>query len=168
MSISSQQFESYLPNYDATPENWEEARVFLVEQLKKINQQINDRTIGFYLDQELLSGNSFIPDPGAANQQQFRTVFRTVVIFGALPNATTKSVAHDLTVDANFQIVKMWLAASDPTGFTGFALSYWSVASADITLNYTATDVVVTTESNYSNFTKCYVVMEYCNELIVT
>ncbi len=168
MSTSSQLFEAYLPDYDQTPEKWEEARVYLVEQLKKINTQINEKQIGFYLDQELLSGNSFIPDSLSVDQQQFRAVFRVVVVFGALPNATAKSVAHNITVDANFQIVKMWLAASDPVGLTGFALSYYSIAAADIKLNYTSTNVVVTTNSDYSSFTKCYVVMEYANELIVT
>ncbi len=76
----SQQLESYVPVYDVAPQTWDEGRVFLVEQIKRLANAINAREIGFFLDQELLSGKSFIPGvnivTGAGSSQQFRTVLR--------------------------------------------------------------------------------------------
>ena len=160
---SSQEFESFVPVYDVVPEDWEEARQFLVEILKKISNAINVREIGFFLDEELLSGKLFIP--GTTNNQAFRTVLRTVVNFGTLPNAGTKSVAHNITVDANFSLVSMWLSATDPINLVGFSLAYYSIAAGDIKLSYNATNVVVTTGSNYSAYTRAFVVCEYIQEL---
>ena len=47
--LDSQTLESYVPVYDVVPEKWEEARPFLVEQLKKISEGVNTREIGFFL-----------------------------------------------------------------------------------------------------------------------
>lgn len=160
---SSQEFESFVPVYDVVPEKWEEARQFLVEMLKKISNAVNAREIGWFLDEELLAGKNFIP--GTNNNQAFRSVLRTVVNFGALPNAGTKSVAHNITVDANFSLVSMWLSATDPINFVGFSLAYYSIAAGDIKLSYNATNVVVTTTNNYSAYTTSFIVMEYIQEL---
>ncbi len=35
-----QQFDSFVPVYDTVPEQWEDARQFLVEQLKKISLEL--------------------------------------------------------------------------------------------------------------------------------
>ena len=64
---SSQIFESYIPVYDAVPEGWEQARPFIVEQLKALANAANIREIGWYLDEELLSGKQFIPSPTGLN-----------------------------------------------------------------------------------------------------
>ncbi len=161
---SSQYFESYIPDYSATPEKWEDARSFLVEQLKKISTLMNDREIGFFLDIESLTGQSFVPS--TANNQVFRSVFRYVVNFGILPNSTTKSVAHGLTVDDNFTIVNMYLAATDPVNFTGFSLQYYSLNASDsIRLNYDATNVNVITTQDYRAYTTSYIILEYLLEV---
>jgi hypothetical protein len=162
--MTEQQIESYVPVYDSIPEEWEEGRAILVEYLKKITNSLNTKEIGFFLNEQLISGKQFIP--GTANNQLFRTVFRTVINFGALPNNTTKSVAHGVTVNASFSLIDMYLSATDPVGLTGFSLQYWdNTGSSPITLNYTSTDVVVKTTANYSNFTTTYVVLEFIQEL---
>jgi len=160
---NSQTFESFVPVYDVVPETWEEGRQFIVEQLKKLANAVNVREIGFFLDEELLSGKQFIP--GTANNQAFRTVLRTVINFGALPATGAKSVAHNVIVDANFSLVSMWLSATDPINLVGFSLAYYSIAAGDIKLNYNATDVVVTVASDYSAYTTSYVIFEYIQEL---
>jgi len=67
---SSQIFESYVPVYDAVPEDWESARQFLVEHLKKISNAVNAREISFFLDEELLSGKQFIPSANNTTGEQ--------------------------------------------------------------------------------------------------
>ncbi len=116
-SNTSQQFESYVPVYDTIPEKWEDAREMLVEALKKISNEINVREIGFYLDEEQLSGKGFIPTvamsgDNSSDSQQTRSIFRKVVDTGSLV-AGAKSVAHGITIDSNFSLIDLWVAATN-------------------------------------------------------
>lgn len=117
MTFNSQQLESYVPVYDTVPEKWEDARPFLVENLKKISNAVNIREIGFYLDEELLSGKQFIPTAEmssnlSSTSQQFRTVLRKVIDVSPLsPGANT--FAHGIVVDSNFTLIDMWVSATD-------------------------------------------------------
>lgn len=169
--IDSQNLESYVPVYDAIPDEWQDARAFVVEQFKKLANAVNLREIGFYLDQELLSGKAFIPginetlDQG--NSQQFRTVLRKVIDFGTLPNATTKSVLHEIIVDYNFTLVFMGAYATDPVGLISFPIPYAdpnTLANA-VSLTMDDDNVNITTGSNRSNYTRCFVTIEYMQEL---
>jgi hypothetical protein len=164
--FDSQNFDAYVPVYDTVPEKWEEARPFLVEQLKKISNAVNLREIGWFLDVELLSGKQFFADQSlTGTSEQFRSVFRKVIDFGTLPKSTTKSIPHGIVFDANFTLVSMWLSATDPVNFVAFSLAYWAKnAPGDITLNMDDTNVNVVTNSNYNAYTRSYVVIEYLLE----
>lgn len=170
ISSDSQNLESYVPVYDVVPEKWEDARAFLAEQLKKITNAVNSKEIGFFLDQELLSGKAFIPGVNIAtdggSSQQFRTVLRKVIDFGALPNSATKSVPHGIFFDANFTLIDMWISATDSINLLAFTLAYWSNSSpGSIILNMDNTNINVTTTSDYSAYTRSFVVCEYMQEL---
>lgn len=166
----SQLLESYVPVYDAAPEKWEDARAFLVEHLKKISNAVNVRTIGWYLDQELLAGNAFIPGAniaGNASPQQFRQVLRMVVNFGPLPNAGTKSVPHGIVFNSNFTLINLYAAATDPIALIGFPIPYADPIALinAVALTIDSTNVNITTGTNKTNFTRCYVVIEYLQEI---
>ena len=164
MTVDTAQIdETYLPIYSYIPKEDEELREFLSEQFRRISNAVNVREIGWFLNQQLLSGQQFIP--GVNNTQAFRSIFRTVIVFGTLPNATTKSVAHNITVNASFSLINMYLSATDPVNFVGFSLQYWSKASADILLSYSATNIIVTTASDYSAYTTSFVIFEFIQEL---
>lgn len=168
--VDSQNFESYIPVYDVAPEKWDEARPFIVEQLKIHANAINVREIGFYLDQELLTGKGFIPGSNeildGGTSQQFRTILRKVINTGTLPNNATTNTPHGITFDANFTLIDMWLSATDPTNFLSFSLSYWdNTGLSQITLNMDATNVNIVTKANYSTYTRSYVIIEYIQEV---
>jgi hypothetical protein len=169
MTFSSQQFESYVPVYDVVPEKWEDARQFLVEHLKKIVLSLNAKEIGFFLDEELLSGQQLFPGVNSmpeTSPEQFRSILRMTINFGALPNTTTKSVPHNVIFDSNFTLTNLYLAATDPTDLLAFSLQYWSKnAAEDIVLNMDSMNVNVTTKSDYSKYTRSIVVLEYIQEL---
>jgi hypothetical protein len=110
---SSQLFESFVPVYDTVPESWEDGRAFLVEHLKKISNAVNAREIGYFLDEELLSGKQFYPG-ASANVQQFRSILRKVVNCSPLV-AGVNTFPHGITVDINFTLIQMFAAASDAT-----------------------------------------------------
>lgn len=155
-NVSSQVFESYIPVYDAVPEDWEEARAFLVEQLKKIANGLNDREIGWFLDHELLSGKQLFPGTSSPNDQTFRTVLRKVIVCSPLVIGAN-TFAHGITVDANFTLVDMFAAATNHTTLVGEPIPN----GAD-TLSYTATDVVITVAAAWDT---CICTMEYVQEI---
>lgn len=167
---SSQILESYVPVYDTVPEKWEDAREFLIEQLRKISNGVNNKTIGFYLDTEQLSGNQYFPGvatQGNSSPQQNRQVLRMVVDFGALPNSMTKSVPHNIFVDPNFTLVRLYGAATDPIGLSSFPIPYADNVSLGnaVPITLSPTKVNITTGANRSNYTRCLVVIEYLQEL---
>lgn len=125
INVTSQQFESYVPVYDAVPETWEEAKPFLVEVLKKISNAVNIRTIGWLLDEELLSGQAFIPGvvaPGN-NPGLFRQVLRIVVNVGPLV-AGVNTVAHGVVFDANLTSIDSWVEATNSTTLEAVTFAY--------------------------------------------
>jgi len=160
LSVDSQQLESYVPVYDVAPKEWEEARPFIVEQLKKLATAINIREIGWYLDQELLSGKAFIPGTNnildGGTSQQFRTILRVVVTFPGL-TIGLNSQPHGVIVDANFSLIQLYGAATNATAFTGEPIPN----GAD-TITYDATNINITVAAAY---TRAWAVMEYIQEL---
>ncbi len=165
-SITQQQLESYLPSYGGVPDKWEDARNFLSETIKRISQAVNVREIGWMLDQQALNGQQFISSSTSPNIDTFRGVFRIVVPFGALPNAGLKSVAHGLTVNANFTLVHLYGAATKPTAaFASIPLPYSSpTLNENIKVNLDGTNINITTAIDYSAYTISYVTIEYLLE----
>ena len=153
---TSQIFESYVPVYDAVPEKWEDAREFLVEHLKKISNAVNSREIGFFLDEELLSGKQFIPSSTVnttGEMQEFRSVLRKVVNVGPLV-VGANIFAHDITIDANFTLIDLWVAATN----TG------TLMSRVITGNDVILDSVNINITSPAAFDITYCVIEYLLE----
>ena len=153
---TSQILDSYVPIYDAIPEAWEEAKTFLVERLKEHAIAINTREIGWYLDDELLSGKSFTPPAVVTGtSEQFRSILRKVLITGPLI-AGLNVFPHDIVFDANFTLIQMWCSATDSVAFRATTISN----EANLTMD--ATNVNVTALAAYD---RSIVVIEYCQEL---
>lgn len=136
----NQHFESYVPVYDVAPEKWEDARAFLVEQLKQHANAINLRSIGFYLDEEVLTGKAFIPGSNnildGGTSQTFRTILRKVVDVSPLV-AGANVFQHGVNFDANLTSINMWVAATNSTTLNAITMTYpqLSVNGANININ---------------------------------
>lgn len=158
--VDSQTFESYVPVYDEAPVTWEEGRAFLVEQLKRLANAVNLREIGWFLDEELLSGKAFIPGAVAlasgGSSEEYRTILRKVIVFPGLTiGANTQP--HGLPVDANFSLIQLYGAATNSTALTGEPIPN----GAD-TIAYTATNIVINVAAAYD---RAWAVIEYITEL---
>jgi hypothetical protein len=164
---ASQRLESYVPVYDHIPQEWESARQALIEYLKIISNAVNIREIGWFLEEELLSGQQFFPGTTtSADDQQFRSVFRKVVDFGALPNAATKSVPHGITTSVNTSLVQLYAAATDPSVPNYIPIPYASpTLNLNIQMYMDATNINITTAFNWSTYTRCFVSIHYIQEL---
>lgn len=153
--IDSQQFDSYVPVYDTVPEKWEDARQFLVEHLKKISNAVNIRTIGWLLDEELLSGQAFIPGvtPPGDNPGMFRSVLRKVIDVSPLVIGVNTYI-HGITFDSNFTLIDLWVAATNST-----ALMAQVITGDDVIMS--ATDLTITSTAAYDT---AYAFIEYIQE----
>lgn len=156
-SFDSQQLESFVPVYDVVPETWESAREFLVEHLKKLSNAVNIREIGWLLDEELLSGKSFIPGAspaGGGSPQQFRSVLRKVIICGAL-TIGANPVPHGITFDANFTLIGLYVAATNSGTLEALVIN-----GNDVVMD--ATNLTITSPAA---FDRSYAFIEYIQEL---
>lgn len=166
----NQQFESYVPVYDVVPENWNDARAFIVEQLKRLANAVNIREIGWFLDEELLSGKAFIPGVNAlstgASSQIYRQVLRKVIDFGALPAAGLKTVPHGISITDNFTLTFLGAYATDPVNLISFPIPYSDgTVMGAVSVFLTATDVGIAVNMDRSTFTRCFVIIEFLQEL---
>lgn len=159
---TSQIFESYVPVYDVVPEKWEDAREFLIEHLKKISNAVNIREIGWFLDEELLSGKQFIP--GVNNNQAFRTILRKVITTTGIVSGLN-TFAHGVTVDENFTLIDLWAAASNSSNFIGTPINGTgniAASRAGLDINYDATNIYVLSNGTYD---RCNIMFEYIQEV---
>ncbi len=153
-SQTSQIFESYVPVYDAVPEKWEDAREFLVEHLKKISNAVNIREIGWFLDEELLSGKQLFPGVSTPDNQQFRSILRKVIDFGTVGIGVT-SMPHGILVNANFTLIDLWATGTNAVAMTGNPINQPNIT-------YDVTNINITTTVAY---TRVLAVIEYCQEI---
>ena len=156
-SPSSQDFESYVPVYDAIPPNWDDAKPYLVEQLKSHANAINIREIGWFLDEELLSGKQFIPSENiSGSSDQYRSIFRKVVDCSPLV-AGVNNFAHGITVDANFTLIQAFAAATNDV-----ALTSEPIPNGNDTLSLDANNVIITVAAPWP---RAWCVIEYIQEV---
>lgn len=165
---------SFLPiadQYDAAVINQlevgsDEFKEFLVRLSIRINNiaiSVNDRDGGYFSLGEYNTGTQLYPS--AADPVNYRTILRTVVDFGALPNTGIKSVAHNINpptgITANYIWVRVGATATDTTGLTGIELNYADVAG---NIAYAFADqfnINIETNFNATNYNQCVVVLEY-------
>ena len=157
MTFNSQEFESYVPVYDAVPEKWEDARPFIVEQFKKVSNGINAREIGFFIDEEVLTGKSFIPTvdmsgPNSSTSQQFRSILRKTFLFGPIAIGVNTQ-AHGIVVDANFTLIQIFASGTDVPALTGDNIP---------DVGYDVNNIIITSTKAY---TRAVAVIEYCQEI---
>jgi len=146
--------------------NSPEYKDFLVRLRQILNLMtitLNKKETGLYEEFEILTGQLYFRDLSVSDSEK-RTVSRTVVNFGALPNTGTKTVAHGITFPTpnTYSSVNIYGSATDPTGVNFISLPYASpILANNIELSVDNTNISITTGSDRTAFTKCYVVFEF-------
>jgi|TARA_R100000501_G_C2565811_1_gene74632 hypothetical protein len=149
------------------PEDESEKDLKLRQYLNNIATATNTKDSGIYDGTETITGQRFLPtfSSDTGSNATYRSVFRIVVDTGALANTGTTSIAHGITTQASYSLVKMYGAATDPGASTWTAvlpLPYaHPTAANNIALDADATNINITTGSNRSAFTRSFVVLEY-------
>jgi len=144
-----------------------ELLVRLYQNLNRMQLALNGKDDGtFTLFSQLITGQSWFFNPAltyaSSTTPQTRTAYRTVINFGTLPNAGTKSVAHGIVCTPTTTFTKIYGAASDTSGNNYIPLPYASPTLVNnIELNADGTNVNVITGVDRTNFTICYIILEY-------
>ncbi len=153
---------------DVNSAEFKELLVRLYQNINSMCIALNLKDSGYYNTQEFVNGQMWFPNPNynstTAVYPAFRQVYRTVVNFGTLPAAGTKSVAHNVPYNPAYSGTRIYVTATDPVGLTEIPVPFSSAVDIahNIQLDVDATNVNITTGGHdYSNYTICYVVLEY-------
>lgn len=142
----------------------------LYENINQISLTLNKKMSGVYDNtQEFVTGNTFFPNPAfssiTANIASPRQEFRSVINFGALPNAVTKSFAHNLILNSSWRFTNIYASATDTTNLIGIPIPYVSngglVGAGPVEIWVDSINININTTVNMTNFDQCIVVIEY-------
>lgn len=152
LKVNSKEFSNFL--------------VTLTQTIGDIISTINSKEYAIYVLEEVLTNKLlFTPnaDVLAGRPQLIRNGYRIVVDFGALPNAATKSVPHNIeNIDQFFRFIIIDGAASDPVALTYIKLPFSSpTLNENIKVTVDATNVNITTAIDYTSYTTVYIILEY-------
>lgn len=157
--------------------NSDEFKEFLVRLRQSVNDialLLNLKDTGYYVLEEFINSKVWFPDPALTSTTPqapvFRQEFRTCVNFGSLPNAGTKSVAHNIAnigafTPSTYTVTRIDAGATDPTTPEWIPIPFSSpVLNENIKITVDATNVNITTAIDYTAFTRCLVVIEYIKQ----
>lgn len=156
MSFSSDRssIQNQLPLSVELSEDPKEMRFDVNDLYQSIASAVNAKIGGLYVPEEKINSEQYF-DP--LNVQRFKNVYRMTVDFGALPNTTSKSVAHNIAGwNSSYRLTRAWGAATDPAN-----LESLPIPNDGILLEINSSSVTVTTSSDLSAFTEATVVVEY-------
>ena len=147
-----------------------ELLIRLYQNINTISLSLNTRDAGYYVQQEFLNGQIYFPDSTlnstTAQAPTMRQVFRTVVDFGALPNAGSKTIPHNIDVQPTFKFTRIYGTASKSDASVNIPIPFSSITAIanNIEIAVSITDVAIFTGIDYSAFTNCFVVLEYIKQ----
>jgi hypothetical protein len=175
----SQEFGAFLP----TTDDFDVEAIYqldidpkLQDLIIRLYQSYNDianitniKDSGYYLPTEFVTGQQWFADPSlsstASNTQTVitRQVYRQVVDFGALPNAGSRSVAHNIEgISSETSFTRIYGAATNPTALEYIPLPFVHISGSHVEVKVNATDVTIRTGGiDYSAYTTSYIVLEY-------
>ena len=149
--------QDQLPISIEIPEDSKEFRDRFNDIYQKIATSLNAKEGGLYVPEEKTTGQRYFD---ASNPQKNKNVYRMVVDFGALPNASAKSVFHNIVGWGDtFRLTRAYGAATDRGNFATI-----SIPNDGICLETNSTNVIVTTTTNLSAYTDTTITIEYTKD----
>lgn len=157
---------SKLQQLEVTSPEFKELLVRLYQNINAMCIALNLKDSAYYNTLEFVNGQMWFPNPNldssTSTTPTFRQVYRKVVDFGFLPDTGTATVPHRIPIKSGYTFTRIYGAASDTTGKLYVPIPYASASGIDdIQLDVDATNVIITTASNRTNYNVCYVVLEY-------
>lgn len=157
---------SQLKDIEVTSPEFKELMIRLYQNMNQMAVNLNLKDTGMYDTDEFVTGATFFSNPALTSASTTtpvrRQVYRKVVNFGALLNTAAKNVAHGLTVNDTYIFTQIYGCASDQAGLSFIPIPYSSpTLASNIEISVDNTNVTITTGSDRTAYTVCYVVLEY-------
>lgn len=139
--------------------------VRLYQDFNRVCLVLNTKDTGYYDTQAFVNGQLYFQNPatyqGNSSAPPFRPVTRVVINFGTLPDSTTISIPHNIPVNSSTIFTRIYGTATEPS--TSFIpIPYVDSAGVNtVQLRVSSKNVNITTISDMSDYTICYVVLEY-------
>ncbi len=162
---------NFQPEVYLFPEQYnDDFRLQLRKYLNNIASALNVKENGFYFEEETPTAGLFIPiaTPNSSANVQYRPMFRTVVDFGALPNNAVKTVPHGITTTQDYSIIRLSGVATDPGATTldsAIPIPFVGNNPFEVELEMDATNIIIETGMNRTNYTRTFIVIEYIKEI---
>ena len=163
MFSSDQPFVSNQLGDTDWPESYESFIEIFDREYKKLIDTVNTKEGGVYLPYESATFKSYA-NPN--NPQGLLNVYRKVIYFGSLPNATSKSVSHNINFTSVCTLTQLFGAATDPSTMSYIPLPFSSPTLVEnISLSADETSVTIETGADYSSYVNVSVVIEYLKDM---
>ena len=151
---------------DVKSPEFKELIVRMYQQINTIALVLNTKDTGYYPLFEMVNSQLWFPNTtessGTTPQSEYRQVIRKVLNAGTLPNNATATIAHGITMTTQSRMTRLYGVATDPVNLTYIPLPFaHPTAANNISLSADGTNVYITTGSNRTTYTVCYVVIEY-------
>jgi hypothetical protein len=152
---------------DIESEGFKELIVRLQQDTNRIILALNRKIDGSHFQTVFNTGALFFASSNASNtNDNMRPIFTTTVIFGALPNASIKSVAHNIppaVLSAGLWTLVGWQISATLPNTTSVPIPGFDPTDITKPINawFDKTNVNIQTTSNMSTYTICYVTFTY-------
>jgi len=150
-----------IQSVDVNSQDFKELLVNLYQRLSKVNNTVNTLDSGRHPLFEIINNQEWFIEQTNNFDNTNRENYRMTVDFGALPNNTSKSVPHGIEVTEDYTWTFVSCSATDPVGLLGIHLNYQDTTGNIAFLSIDATNVTITTNADFSNYTRCIIVLEY-------
>jgi hypothetical protein len=172
-----------MPNYSGEPglflpttevftintENKQELSNLLTQLRKTVNNiclAVNKKDTGIYDQREFVCGQVYFANTALTSltsktpelRQVWRRVYKLPVV---LPNNTTTTLAHNLTITNNFTFTRFYGCSTDKVAHTWIPLPYISVPGNMVSIWGDNVNINIQTNFNATAYNNTYIVVEY-------
>lgn len=155
MSFSSDKpgLENQLPVSIEMPDDYKSFRLQFSQIYQRLTASLNSKEGGLYVPDEKITNQQYFDENDPQNN---KNVYRMVIDFGALPNASSKSVNHGIAWNDNYRLTRAYGGSTDKNINKSLA-----IPNDGICIEINSTSVTIITTSDRSNFTETTIVIEY-------
>lgn len=155
------EIQQRLDQVDINSPEFKKLLVDMYQNINKLSLAVNARDNGFNTLQEVVTNQQWFSVDNSTLSSTQRPSYRIVINFGALPNATTKSVPHNIMTTSTLTWTRIQGAATNSSNLNGIPLPFASTMGDNVQLDVDSTNVNVSTTIDYSEYDISYIILEY-------
>lgn len=162
-------YNNFLPNDLIIPEDSVEMNRILTEHSRQVVEKLNSKEVAIYDEQEYAQGQQwFNPDDRQNPRYGLRKVINLVKTSGPGNGLNDFTVvnpqvqAHGISITPETVVTRLSGTATDPNNeFIQLPFVDMSGGGNNIELTMDGTNVILTSNADFSRFTTAYIVIEY-------